>query len=347
MSNTCVLCGKPAKFQCSSCHNVRYCSREHQKTHWPQHKPVCIGPKPAQQRPTMSISFEPLERQITLSTWEHYFSTRNIFSTPLSPSSYQDPHVLHLSEGLSFSLTILFALQQMHITPSVGLERPNFIYIVGANNAMEQAQVTDKNLGKHCWAEIGKFYPKSQFGIILIGPDISSELESKVEIVAGNVFCTFVRAHFDEYIENERMLRGDRPDEKPLIIAMFNPGFGIVGEESNIQDQSLQSDDAIKPDTTRPTEDIEVIQRTGWRRSMNVLMALETPVIATILNETDDLEHTKQFLSEYIQSEDSLPFIPNPFASLRVLRKGETSSDDIIRNKLLFGFQSNRYLSFT
>ena len=34
-------CSEPAKQKCARCERVRYCSREHQKAHWAEHKPVC------------------------------------------------------------------------------------------------------------------------------------------------------------------------------------------------------------------------------------------------------------------------------------------------------------------
>ncbi|CAG9864920.1 unnamed protein product [Phyllotreta striolata] len=37
----CEVCDKQASHRCSSCHNARYCCREHQKAHWKQHKPNC------------------------------------------------------------------------------------------------------------------------------------------------------------------------------------------------------------------------------------------------------------------------------------------------------------------
>ncbi|GBG28088.1 Programmed cell death protein 2 [Hondaea fermentalgiana] len=37
----CALCGRPATAKCVACKSVCYCSRDHQKKHWPQHKPTC------------------------------------------------------------------------------------------------------------------------------------------------------------------------------------------------------------------------------------------------------------------------------------------------------------------
>lgn len=38
----CILCNKNEKLQqCSRCKSVNYCSREHQLSHWPQHKQFC------------------------------------------------------------------------------------------------------------------------------------------------------------------------------------------------------------------------------------------------------------------------------------------------------------------
>jgi hypothetical protein len=37
----CMVCGAPSAFKCSRCEAARYCGRQHQKDHWPSHKPVC------------------------------------------------------------------------------------------------------------------------------------------------------------------------------------------------------------------------------------------------------------------------------------------------------------------
>lgn len=37
----CSFCKKEATQICSACKTVAYCSREHQKQHWKDHKPQC------------------------------------------------------------------------------------------------------------------------------------------------------------------------------------------------------------------------------------------------------------------------------------------------------------------
>ena len=37
-------CSQPAPLKCSRCKEVRYCSKEHQKTHWKIHKKLCVPP---------------------------------------------------------------------------------------------------------------------------------------------------------------------------------------------------------------------------------------------------------------------------------------------------------------
>ena len=39
----CALCAKKATKWCTGCYAVLYCCREHQKKHWPEHKPACKG----------------------------------------------------------------------------------------------------------------------------------------------------------------------------------------------------------------------------------------------------------------------------------------------------------------
>ena len=37
-------CSKPAPLKCSRCREVRYCSKEHQTSHWKFHKKLCSPP---------------------------------------------------------------------------------------------------------------------------------------------------------------------------------------------------------------------------------------------------------------------------------------------------------------
>ncbi|CAG0879389.1 unnamed protein product [Darwinula stevensoni] len=42
MSNPCVVCGASSTKTCSICHVDYYCTKEHQKQHWPTHKSSCL-----------------------------------------------------------------------------------------------------------------------------------------------------------------------------------------------------------------------------------------------------------------------------------------------------------------
>jgi hypothetical protein len=41
----CGVCHSPAKLMCSSCRNIFYCSKEHQKNDWKAHKTNCLASK--------------------------------------------------------------------------------------------------------------------------------------------------------------------------------------------------------------------------------------------------------------------------------------------------------------
>ncbi|CAG0888913.1 unnamed protein product [Cyprideis torosa] len=47
LNATCPVCPAPAKSVCAACGDIAYCSREHQKQHWKNHKPICIPFKEA------------------------------------------------------------------------------------------------------------------------------------------------------------------------------------------------------------------------------------------------------------------------------------------------------------
>ncbi|KAH8284578.1 hypothetical protein KR018_004941 [Drosophila ironensis] len=58
----CAACGCPAPNACSKCKATHYCSAEHQRAHWPRHKPTC-GASPAQtvEEPLSQIQFPEFE----------------------------------------------------------------------------------------------------------------------------------------------------------------------------------------------------------------------------------------------------------------------------------------------
>lgn len=41
----CNFCNKPAEFRCGNCQETSYCTYEHQKVDWPNHKRRCIKPE--------------------------------------------------------------------------------------------------------------------------------------------------------------------------------------------------------------------------------------------------------------------------------------------------------------
>lgn len=41
MPQPCGACGHEATLKCSGCMSVRYCSKQHQRLHWPLHKTIC------------------------------------------------------------------------------------------------------------------------------------------------------------------------------------------------------------------------------------------------------------------------------------------------------------------
>lgn len=65
-----------------------------------------------------------------------------MFDKPLSATLLSSPFVENLTDGLSFPLSIIYAMQRLKIQPEEGMFRNNFIYIVGGSSTVEEAQVS-------------------------------------------------------------------------------------------------------------------------------------------------------------------------------------------------------------
>eukprot|EP00808_Paulinella_micropora_P004861 g46328.t1 len=46
-AHTCTICQKPATSHCGGCKQIWYCSREHQRQDWKEHKPRCLTQRPS------------------------------------------------------------------------------------------------------------------------------------------------------------------------------------------------------------------------------------------------------------------------------------------------------------
>ncbi|XP_017045341.1 programmed cell death protein 2 [Drosophila ficusphila] len=57
----CVACGCHAPHTCSKCKAIHYCSSEHQRAHWPQHKPNCGATTGSHAKPLNHIVFPEFE----------------------------------------------------------------------------------------------------------------------------------------------------------------------------------------------------------------------------------------------------------------------------------------------
>ncbi|XP_017094163.2 programmed cell death protein 2 [Drosophila bipectinata] len=57
----CAACGCLAPHACSKCKAIHYCSSEHQRAHWPQHKPSCGSSSSARHEPLGNVEFPEFE----------------------------------------------------------------------------------------------------------------------------------------------------------------------------------------------------------------------------------------------------------------------------------------------
>ena len=87
-TNKCIICGKEDElFKCSQCKSVFYCSREHQKQDWKNHKKVCIPQVPTSDTATISkVEPSPSSSTITISKVEPSPSSSTITNSKVEPS---------------------------------------------------------------------------------------------------------------------------------------------------------------------------------------------------------------------------------------------------------------------
>jgi len=56
MQPNCTVCQQVGKYKCSNCKQAYYCSIQHQKEDWPQHKPTCTTHTQTMQKSTLSLN---------------------------------------------------------------------------------------------------------------------------------------------------------------------------------------------------------------------------------------------------------------------------------------------------
>jgi len=310
---------------------------------------------------TFLILWEAFRAPFELSNWDDYFRERG-FSLPLAPGSKwhsiapifllaillsTEVRIL-LTDGLCRPLTLVHTIQQLGLKPAPG-GTPNFVYIIGASADVEEAQVCvlaahrllympdsslqvcDDSLGARCWSEFASFFPGCMFGLVFIGPELSLEREGSVQFIGPTMFTTFVRSRFHEFLRDECALHG--LNEKPLLVAAFNPGMGaslrtLLGsghpcpsERPRLSSPSQQLDgvpsaveadwpsegQSIPADLLPPPEGQpgrppqsyappEPIPGDSWGFTIAAAVFLNVPCVCTMVNDQDDLRLDLDYL---------------------------------------------------
>ncbi|KAA6383953.1 MAG: putative tetratricopeptide repeat protein 4 [Streblomastix strix] len=267
--------------------------------------------------------------------WVDHLKTKEM-KTGEKQKQNGDAHISSVKQNEWFEVPFEFTVGQM-----IGVDIPNFIYIVGANSVVEEAQIIDPSgLGRNCWAELGRFYPDSIFGLVFIGPDLSPQCEENANafFISNQVFATFVRQNFDEWCRVERAIRIGAvrelgKDDKETIESEKDkqPDIKEVTKEQNDDQTKNNETEIVHPlliamfnpglgfvsTPVNKDKEIESSNITDtWEFTMAEILLLCSPTLITVVNDEDDLQSTMKYLqNKNMQIIIDPPFKLNPFAS--------------------------------
>lgn len=337
--NKCYVCNEICTYRCV-CKTVYYCGKEHQKQDWKRHKLNCIHKsennslnKPEEKGIKVEFleDFAPFDLSCLFSEKNdkfdnamiNYLSKRKIFPNSSINSLVNLRIYGDISDALSFSLTIINSIQRLGLKPNIGVAKPNFIYIVGADN-VEAGQILDDGIGTNCWKELGAFFPKSLFGLVVIGPNLTDSRIGSAHLVSNQVFVTFVQSTFHEWCCNERSVKGKGSDGKeigvdqPLLLVLFNPGLGVkVRIEGKGDDNNNDKDASDNGDDS-------------WRDTFEEIRKLHSPVLVTMCNDDDDKTCNMKYIENLHPHFILEPHVQlNPFSSRMIMNSPSKKMKDV------------------
>ena len=221
----------------------------------------------------------------TLVGWRDYLEMR--LASDASGTIKVEPPMI---DGLSYPLSLVFALQKLRLSPPQ--PGPLFLLIVGASSKAEERLMRETSY----WHELLHFFPKAKLELVFVGPEIAAASHGKrTEHAGGRLTSRCFHGTLGELLNAE-----PRHNSDDTIVVGYNTGMG------NASAGMAKGGFALM---------------TGWLPDLIALLRLGLVAVFTCANDYSDLRGELVIFSKLLHAQVVLPPQRNPFKAATVVRE--------------------------
>ena len=210
------------------------------------------------------------------------------------PPDPKDPGTLHVDppmiDGLSYPLSLVFALQQLRLTPPK--PGPLYLLIAGASSKAEERLTRDSDY----WQEVGHFFPSSSIELVFVGPEIATSSHGKSTKLASKLKARRFHGTLGELLAKETFHTAESS-----IVVGFNTGMGNASEGMAKGGYALMQ---------------------SWLPDLLAMLRLGLVSVFTCANDYSDLRGELSIF-QTLHAELILPPRRNPFKAATVVRESD------------------------
>ena len=227
------------------------------------------------------------EKPPVLTGWRDYLQMR-------LPPDPKDPTTLRVEppmiDGLSYPLSLLFALQQLRLRPPQ--PGPLHLLIAGASSKAEERLTRDSDY----WQEVGHFFPGASIELVFVGPEIAPSTHGKTTQLSPTLRARRFHGTLGELLARE----AHHTAETSLVVG-FNTGMGNASAGMAKGGYALMQ---------------------SWLPDLLAMLRLGLVAIFTCANDYSDLRGELSIFNT-LHAELILPPQRNPFKAATVVRESD------------------------